>query len=562
MKIKHIHIEHFRSIKSLSFTPTDYSVLIGENNSGKSNILRALQLIIGESWPSERLFSENDFYKLDTSKEIIIRILFDQCIEQWSNNYNCQIYGFQLTCKAYKRKTGKKNPGDLKCDYNCVDDKGELVKYPAEPLKKGEKYEGQWFPLRVNSEMRESIPLIYVDVMREYDRHSPSGRWTILRKLFDDVNREFKISKEIVEIFNDSDQTKLQLTRQEAYKRKMESAYELLKTDSFKKIEGLLTKNALEHMGLSEDEGSITLHFDTHDPSNVYKSLQLFVTQLGIETSASDVGAGLQSAIVVGILRTYEELKREGAVFAIEEPEVFLHPQKARYFMSVLHTIADSGNQVFVSTHSPIFVNIHRTEDVCIVRRTIDDGTTVSKPDKLDITLEQRETLRLLTEFDTHHNELFFARKVLLVEGNTEKIIFPLAFKALGYDINKLGISIIDCGGKTKIPLFIKVCKSIEMPFSVVVDEDIHPIDAKWSDKEKAKQKDDNEKHNRWNKEISLLVQDEPQISWLSPDIEATCDLPRNNSTKIDRAYEMFTNIEAKNIPEAIKGIIEKMINL
>jgi hypothetical protein len=51
-------------------------------------------------------------------------------------------------------------------------------------------------PLRVNSDMREAIPLIYVDVLREYDRHSPGERWTIHRKLFDDVNREFQQPKE------------------------------------------------------------------------------------------------------------------------------------------------------------------------------------------------------------------------------------------------------------------------------------------------------------------------------------------------------------------------------
>jgi len=54
------------------------------------------------------------------------------------------------------------------------------------------------------------------------------------------------------------------------------------------------------------------------------------------------VGADLQSAIVIAIFRTYEEIKREGAIFAIEEPEVFLHPQKQRYFSNILSEL--SGN--------------------------------------------------------------------------------------------------------------------------------------------------------------------------------------------------------------------------
>lgn len=62
MKIQRVHIENFRSIKELDFFPDDYCVLIGENNSGKTNILRALNLALGETWPTERHFSEEDFY--------------------------------------------------------------------------------------------------------------------------------------------------------------------------------------------------------------------------------------------------------------------------------------------------------------------------------------------------------------------------------------------------------------------------------------------------------------------------------------------------------------------
>jgi predicted ATP-dependent endonuclease of OLD family len=75
---------------------------------------------------------------------------------------------------------------------------------------------------------------------------------------------------------------------------------------------------------------------------------------------------------------------------------------------------------------------------------------------------------------------LYFARKVLLVEGNTERIALPLAFKALGQDLNMLGVSVVGVGGKTKMPLFIKVCQAIEIPFCVVADEDICPIDPAW----------------------------------------------------------------------------------
>ena len=62
MKIKRVVIKNYRSIKELEFEPGDLCTLIGENNSGKSTIVRALNLVLGEVWPYERNFDEGDFW--------------------------------------------------------------------------------------------------------------------------------------------------------------------------------------------------------------------------------------------------------------------------------------------------------------------------------------------------------------------------------------------------------------------------------------------------------------------------------------------------------------------
>ena len=85
---------------------------------------------------------------------------------------------------------------------------------------------------------------------------------------------------------------------------------------------------------------------------------------------------------------------------------------------------------------------------------------------------DSKEELKLLTQFDAARNELFFARKVLLVEGPTERFSLPYLIATKGIDLDISGISIIDAGGKTNLPFFIKILKGFSIPFVVMYDED------------------------------------------------------------------------------------------
>lgn len=104
---------------------------------------------------------------------------------------------------------------------------------------------------------------------------------------------------------------------------KIKEAYEYLKTDKFIEIEKKIKDNSLEQMGIDPTDGDLTIRFDTYDPMNVFKNLQLFVDQMGITTTADMVGAGLQSAIVIAIFRTYEEIKKKEQSLPLKNPKFF-----------------------------------------------------------------------------------------------------------------------------------------------------------------------------------------------------------------------------------------------
>ncbi len=561
MRISRVHIENYRSIKVLDFEPGPYCVLIGENNSGKSNILRAINLVLGEFWPRESNFSEEDFHGQDTSQDIVIQVFFDEVMEERRNNAKVEVGGFELRCKAYKRRVGKKPAGSLNVDFTCIKNDGNPAKYPSVPLKKGEKFTGRWSPMSVTAGLREkAASIIYVDVLRGYDRQSPSSRWSILRRLFNEVNTEFVNDKKELTI-KKPDGTELKMTRRQAFEKTVQEAYKYLRTDSFNEIEKILAQNAIEQMGLDAGENKIVMQFESHDPSNVYKSLQLYINQMGITSPAGEVGAGLQSAIVVAIFRTYEELKKEGAVFAIEEPEVFLHPQKARYFATVLRSLTEKGNQVFLTTHSPVFVQIDQPESVAIVRRTADDGTKVFQAEKVDLAPDDRKALRLLTEFDSQRNEMFFARRVLFVEGNTEKIAMPLVCRTMGIDINKENISVVECGGKTQIPLFVKVADNLQIPYVVLADQDIRKIKEDWSEKRKKDEEERNKKHERWNQDI-LDIAGDKRTFFLTPDFEGAVGLSGDDNQKVDQAMEAFMQISKETVPHCLSEPIEALLEM
>lgn len=558
MKITRVYIENYRSIKKLDFSPGNYCVLIGENNAGKSNILKAVNHVLGEMWPTDRTFSEEDFHSQNTANDILIQVYFDEITENWKNRCKCNVAGFELRCKAYKRKTGNKLAGTLTTDFVCIDIKGNACQYPASPYEEGKKYTGAYYPLSVAKDIREKIPFIYVDVLRDYNKQDPSNRWSILRRLLNDINTSLTTDKTMVSVITPSG--KVQMTRKAAFELKIKEAYDYLKTDQFIEIEKKIKENSLEQMGIDATEGDLSIRFDTYDPMNVFKNLQLFVDQMGISTTADMVGAGLQSAIVIAIFRTYEEIKKEGAIFAIEEPEVFLHPQKQRYFGNIL-TKLSGNNQMFITTHSPTFVRIYKPEEVCLIRRNINSGTIAKICDKDKIIESEKKALQIENYFDNQRNELFFAKGVVLVEGATEKFAFPYVSLHSKIDIDRYGISIIECGGKGNILTFAKVADAFDIPYVVVVDDDIKNTST-ISETDKLKKVEiQNKDHKTKNDALKAFVPAD-NLFWMLPNIEGVLGIGENSDNKIKQVCDCLSQQFQKGMPAALLAPINQIMRL
>jgi predicted ATPase len=163
------------------------------------------------------------------------------------------------------------------------------------------------------------------------------------------------------------------------------------------------------------------------------------------------------------------DARMRGAVVLIEEPELFLGPTAQRHLHRLLRALAARGrNQVFYSTHSPVFLGVDRLDELVLVRHSARTGTILLQPEPL----ARRQAFRVLSEFDAERAEIFLSRAALLVEGRTEKLAFPFVFRALGYDVDEEAITIVDCAGKGNIALFAEICNACSIPYIVVHDRD------------------------------------------------------------------------------------------
>ncbi|MFO7548974.1 MAG: TOPRIM nucleotidyl transferase/hydrolase domain-containing protein [Acidimicrobiia bacterium] len=256
-------------------------------------------------------------------------------------------------------------------------------------------------------------------------------------------------------------------------------------------------------------------------------------------------GSTTQAArgLVAG-LEACREASIEGHVFLIEEPELFLPPQTGRYLYRLLRDLAAHGNQVVYSTHSPAFLNPGHLEELVIAERTAEHGTSLVHPGPLD----PEESFRAFSEFDAERSELFLARAVILVEGRTEKLILPYVFQALGRDADRERISIVECGGKARLPLFARICRDTGVPFIVLHDRDA------------SEGKDPIPSEQQLNDLLAEVAGPDRTVV-LVPDFESVADLTGQRD-KVTRAWKRFREIEPDEVPGPLVRLVERAVEL
>lgn len=270
-----------------------------------------------------------------------------------------------------------------------------------------------------------------------------------------------------------------------------------------------------------------------------------------MEVGSGEVGARVaellparttDAAAAEALVGAVESCCREGIggeVLLIEEPELFLNPQAQRYLYALLRRFAETGNQVVYSTWSAAFVDAAHHEEIVRLDLRV-DGTVVRRTDPG--TLTDVERVRLQAEFDHERSEMFFAAKVVLVEGQTERLSLPFIFRALGHDPDAEGIAIVEVGGKGNLPLAARLLRQLAIPFVVVFDADRGPASA------------------MLDAEIRRAAGGAPTVRF-RPDFEAAAGIAAHEQ-KVFHAWRRFAHAPPEAIPKPLADVVRATVAL
>ncbi|HHT9132293.1 MAG TPA: ATP-dependent nuclease [Candidatus Tripitaka californicus] len=555
MKIKRLSITNFRSIEKLDIELPQICALVGPNNAGKSNILLAIYKVLGRDWVTVNSFDENDVYIRDAERDIKISLSFDPPLQyqKFMHADPSDIHGVSFEYTRYEIGESK---GQRRLEQQCFDDKGKKVNVLAKAPQKGEQRKYQ--PLvGIPSEVKESVPLIYIGTNRSLKEQLPGARYSLLRQLFEDINKDFHSPSQTVQV-EQADDTVKDVPKSEKFYRLLERAMGYLRTDSFIELETSIKKNALRQLGFDPDVDTdkLDFYFAPFDAMEFYKSLDLRVKEGDFHISATELGEGIQNALVLSILQAFEERRKKGAILLIEEPEMFLHPQMQRALNKTLWKIGES-NQIIYTTHSPHFVSVPDYHEVLLVRKG-SNGSYVTKSN-LPSNTQRRE--KLIKELDPERNELFFASRLLLVEGDTEKLALPEYAKRLNLDLDREGATIVEVGGKRNLPEFADVATSFSIPTGVVYDIDSSDFGNKDDEKKFNKELDD---RNNPEKNIHVWALDKKYEDHLKKAIgdkkyaEACQKYPNTGKPTKARLIAMEHGLP---IPEPIEDVLKWLAN-
>lgn len=448
MIVSELKIYNFRQFKSVNGAPglkitfhKGLNALIGENDSGKTAVVDALKLVLLTQSNEYIRPTDGDFYRA-VDGAVCSEFRIDCIISAFTQNEAKNFIEY-LTFK----KDGESIEYTLELHYRAWKEGHKIY----HELRAGNLDDG----ISLDGKARELLKSVYLKPLRDAEHEMSSGRGSRISQIL--LNHPvFKDKKEhtVIDIFKDAN------SRVESYFTDDTDGIRILQTIR----DNLAAFNDKNHANKAELKTS---------------DIQLKAILESLSLNAPEINPGLGELNLLFIAAELLLLKDDtdgGMKLAlIEELEAHLHPQAQLRLISYLQNEYNENDvQIIISTHSPILASKINLKNMILMKNGIgydlDEGKTG---------LQKGDYLFLQRFLDSTKANLFFAKGIIMVEGDAENILIPVIADIIGYPLEKYGISVVNVGSTAFLRysniMVRKDGSNIGIPVSVVTDCDVKP---------------------------------------------------------------------------------------
>ncbi len=426
MRITRVHIRHFRTVEDMEITFPLHQpvVLFGANKAGKSNVMEALDRLLGPVYPTHRDLRESDRFLngktcMDTAE---VQVHFDEPL------YTDARFGPVDALKVVYGAGGVSSNNLL--------------------------YDGRRHRIHPRDEERAHFQSVFLRSSQRLDRSvSFSEDGGLLERLI----------QRILERLGDEQQSGLSQAMESVrdvfrHSREYGSFCQAFTESLQGSLSGFVAFQETDAHAGSEGAGNV---------------LRVLLTEKTHLDEGPALSRGEEQVLILSIFRAWTEtFPEDHFLLMIEEPENHLHPLAQKWLHEFLCDMCSHGMQVLIATHSTDFIEARHLEGLVRIWREngISHARQLSPSDLYEFCIQSGASRKRISResiTDFYATRLFteqlrglFSETVLLVEGATEYCALPEFFRRISFSLPGHGVEIINCEGKSSISLYARLFRA------------------------------------------------------------------------------------------------------
>lgn len=488
MKLTKVIINNFRSFgESQIIELNNQTVLIGNNSSGKTTVLQALSKLFSDK-QNDRIIKKSDFHLPkgsrpgENTRNLFIETIFEfdeldgtpysQAIPSFFEHFTVSKDG----AKPFLRIRLESSWEDDGTVEGSIDTQFYYISSDEDTIRDEDKH-------RAPRKDLDKIRVLYVPASRTPEKELGNASGSMLSRLVNSINWTEDEINEITDKIDELNNTFLSengaLTQ---INNEIQKSWELYHEDNrFSQAELIINSSEM-----AAALRQIALKFSPTTTEEAF--------------TVSDLGDGLRSifyfSLVDSILDIELEITKDReenpdnprfklippvlTILAIEEPENHIAPHHIGKLIKRFKQLGNNDNsQVILTSHSPAIVKRIDPEDLKYLR--IENNDRVLQTIVSDIQLPPAidESYKYIKGAIQAYPELYFAKLVVLGEGDSEELLLPKFFDLLGKEVDSSQISIVPLGGR-HVNYFWKLLNALRIPHITLLDFDNERYGGGW----------------------------------------------------------------------------------